>query len=133
MVLDAELRQGDVFWIGSSLWSSITKHRHVISSNQELDSAILLLPITTWDDGKDDSCIITKQDYAPLTHDSCIDYRYGKIQPTETIRNKLADGTITKCPPVSEEVLSRILEGAKESPFLPFDCLDMLSKQDLID
>ena len=129
---DDDIQQGNVFWIESSRGDGV-EHRCMVASFHHSDSDVVLLPITTWEDWKDDSCLITKQDYAVLTHDSCIDYRFGEICPIEKIKLGLSSGSIKRCPNVSPDLLKKILTGASDSPFLPFGCLNMLNKQGLVD
>ncbi len=127
-----EIRQGDVFWIGPGGLGG-PEHRYIVVSDHNKDSAVLLFPITSWEDWKDESCIITKQEYPPLRHDSCIDYSYGKTVGMEAMSRELASEQIRRCPSVSSDVLAKVLACAKDSPFLPFWCLDVLSKQGLVD
>ncbi len=128
---DGEIHHGNVFWIGSESLGG-GKHRHIVASDHSRDSKVVLLPITTWEDWKDDSCIITRREYTPLRHDSCIDYRYGKIVPIETIKRGVASGNIKRCPNVPPELLTKVLACALDSQFLPSGCLDMLNKQGLV-
>ena len=130
---EGEIQQGNVFLIADDRPSGV-KHRHVVASDHNSDPSVVLLPIVTWENWVDDSCIITKQEYKPLAHDSCIDYRYGKVEPIAALQRQLTAGRIKRCPDVSSDVLAKILAGTKDSlRFLPSGCLDILSRQGLID
>ncbi len=129
---DGEICQGDVFSIGPAGLGSV-EHHHIVASDHGADSVVVLLPISSWEDWKDESCIITRQDYPPLRHDSCIDYGYGRIVAIEALRRKLGSGQIRRCLGASPELLAKVLDCVKDTRFLPFRCLDLLHKQGLVD
>ena len=129
---DESIQQGDVFRIKSASLGGV-KHRCIVASSHSSDSVVVVLPITSWDDWKDESCIISKQDYSPLAHNSCIDYHNGEIVSIAAIQRGLVSREIQRCPNVSPELLAKVLNGVKDSRFLKFECLNLLHKQGLVD
>ncbi|MGB2823129.1 MAG: hypothetical protein WBF17_19245 [Phycisphaerae bacterium] len=131
--MPVNLAQGDVFWYQPDDPREI-EHRVVVCSDPDLDpSSIVVVPITTWDEGKDESCLVTPDEYGVLTHVSCLDYRYAEIFTAADLSSALASGSIRPCPAVSRRVLEKILAGALDTRFLNPRCLYILTAQNLLD
>ena len=126
------LRLGDVVWKPPKSRLEV-RHWHVVSSRPCINPAsVVLLPITSWDDWKDDSCLISSDEYSELRHDSCVDYRFAKIVHVQTLLDGCESGTIQKCPTVSDDLMQKILKGATETRELSQACLNILTVQDLL-
>ncbi|MBS3734156.1 MAG: hypothetical protein KGY99_04445 [Phycisphaerae bacterium] len=123
------LTLGAVFW--ARLGGSPVEHMYVVISRPEEDQ-IAVVPLTTWEEWKDDSCYIEAGEYEELHHDSCVDYRHAPIVQVVKIEMAITKGVLRQSEPVSKSLLMRIWEGAADTRFLPRQCEDILSRQGLI-
>ena len=126
------IRLGDVFWRQGH--GEPVPHRYIVASDPKVDSrSLVLLPIVSWEDWKkDDSCIIKPNEYEPLKHLSCIEYRHAIVIPASVLLEGLNADRIARCPRASDDLIRRMHEGAKDTRFLSNQCLYILSSQEFI-
>lgn len=125
------IERGDAFWMCPS--GDAVEHIFVVVSEPQCDpDNVVLLPITTADWGTDDSCILCVGDHDRITHDSCIDYRRGRILSVAELDTALSCHKIRRCAPFSPAMMNRIMEGAEETRFLPACCDKILHDQGLL-
>jgi len=114
-----------------------SRHLFIIISDPQQDlERVLLANVTTWEEYKDDACILEPDDWPGfgfLKHKSCIDYRRAVIQTARRIERLLESGQAVSRPRVSPELLQKILKGAEESRFLSGKCALLLAEQGLIE
>jgi len=115
------LRPGNTLYIPHGTLGTAQDHLYVVASSPGIDATnIVLLCVTTFDDYKDDSCLIQPSDCPDLdfiTHLSCIDYRDPLIVPLDTILKLLATKHIRSRSAIPEPLLQKIYRGAAESLF----------------
>jgi hypothetical protein len=125
---------GDVFWHKDIGDPHAVEHRVVVCSDPSLaPDQVITVPFTTWEEGKDESCYVTPQEYPALHHASCIDYRHAKIFTASELAKGVASGLTRQCPPVSSDVLKKIWDGATHTKFLAPRFLNILTAQGLLD
>lgn len=126
------LRQGDTFWISSSGPASV-EHLHVVISDPEKNAdQIVVVPFTTLESWKDDSCIIHRGEHCAVKHDTCVDYRRGDVLSERDITDADKTKSIRWSEAVSKALLERILDGANETKYLPSICDKILADQELL-
>jgi hypothetical protein len=126
------VQKGDTFLIPSPQEDECA-HLHVVISDPEKEpDGVVLVPITTWESYKDESCLLQPGDHPFIKHASCVQYRDARIVPAARLARAIAGGQIRSREPVSSELLARILAGAGESRFLPAEHGNILARQGLI-
>ena len=111
---------------------------HIVISAPSLDAhKIVTVSLTSYDrveheTHKDGSCILDSSDHPWITHKSSISYRDGKVADEELLDSLIAKGSLIPQQPVSDDVLTRILEGAERTDELPNKCCVVLVNQRLI-
>lgn len=127
------LSAGDTFLIPDKFG---TKYLHIVISEPKSDPArIVLVPVTTWEDYKDDSCILDENDGGGspfLTHRSCIDFQESLVTSEARLDHLVAEGRIKPHKPVGGNLVEKIRSRAMESGRMPNKCLMILDAQNLI-
>lgn len=109
------------------------RHLRVILSDPDVDpDHVLIVDLTTWEDGKDPSCIIKGGEHPWVTHDTCVDYVYGKIVGRDVIHAAQDKGLLTFREPLSAALLARIRAAAARSDKLTVGGKNLLRRQGLI-
>ena len=78
------------------------------------------------------TCVVTPAECPFLRHDSAVEYGRAKIVPTAAFLEAEAKAVVAYVGEVPAETLSRILDGAAASRFLPSNALALLSDQGLV-
>lgn len=125
---------GDTFWAGE-VAKDLNGHLCVILSDPARNpEQVLIVALTTWEDYKDDSCMLDTDDHPFISHLSCVAY---DILPhpvsLQQLESLMAEGLIKKREPLDQGVLAKMLDGAGESRFLPNIFHKILLEQNLID
>jgi hypothetical protein len=111
-------------------------HLHIIVSDPGLDpSQIVLAPVTTWEDYKDDTCILEGDDLKStpfLAHNSCIDYQECLLTSDARLSLLASQGKIKPHKPVSLDLVRKIRSRAAEAKRIPNKCLMVLEAQNLV-
>ena len=124
---------GDTFWVPSDDDNSV-EHLYIVISDPVKDADnVVMVPLTTLESWKDDSCVLHAGEHPNITHDSCIDYRRSQIVPARQIEQSLSEGRIRARQPASPTLLSRILLGASETRQLSGVADGILARQGLIE
>ena len=124
---------GDTF-----LPAKVNDHLHVVISdpaaNAEEVVVVSLTSYVTFGEKcrKDGSCLLDRGDHPWIDHTTCVSYRDGRIVAESQLNALLADGQITLREPITNSVLTRILEGAEKTDELPNKCKVVLEQQGLI-
>ena len=127
---------GNVYWMATADSHNI-EHLHVVASNPDTDPQnIVLLPLTTYEDYKEDSCILKGRDeggkHPNIPHLTCVDYRRAKLRSVDEIEQALVAKRIRQCQPMCKDKMNDILAGADKSPFLPARYYNILAQQGLV-
>ena len=113
-----------------------TNHLHIIVSDPGLDpSQIVLAPVTTWENYKDDTCILDEEDLkgAPfLSHNSCIDYQESLLTSDTRLSLLASQGKIKPHKPASLALVQKIRSRALDAKRIPNKCLMVLEAQNLV-
>jgi hypothetical protein len=125
---------GDTFWAGG-VSRDLDGHLCVILSDPTRDpNNVLIVAVTTWENYKDDSCMLDTGDHPFITHLSCIAY---DILPhpvsLEKLETLLTKHIIKKRQPLDAHVLEKVLAGARDTRFLPNLFHKVMLEQNLID
>lgn len=127
---------GDFFLFRSR---NVNEHPFVVISMPDLDAErVVIVSLTSYDKfyheiEKDGSCVLQEGDHAWIHHQTCVSYRDAKIVTHALLDQLESDGAIVKLTPVSDDLLTRILEGAQQTDELPGKCRKVLEDQDLIE
>jgi len=126
------LSAGDTFLVADQHG---THHLYIVLSDPKLDpDHIVLVPVTSWEDYKDDTCILDESDIkgAPfLTHNSCIDYQESLLTSETRLAALVAARRAKPHKPVSPALVEKIRSRAAESRRIPNKCLMILESQNL--
>lgn len=108
-------------------------HVHVvISSPQENDGQVLVVRLTTFrpEQIEDTSCILNEEDHLFIRRPTVVNYgELGdpNLWSVEAIEKAVQDNLLVLWDTFSQEVMDRILAGAKKSPFLKKNLKKFLS------
>ena len=111
------------------------KHLHIIVSDPVQNSdCVYLVMISTFEERREDSCILTAGDHPRINHQSVVVYKKppAVITSVSMLSQLVASHTITPQPPVSDEVLAKIQEGCKVSRHIESRIETMLYQQGLL-
>lgn len=109
-------------------------HLCIVISDPDISrKQLLIVPAMTYDDWSDASCILTPGDHPFIQHRPYINYRSTIMTYAAKVENSIDSGIYSEHDPVNQEVLQRILYGARLSQFLSLDCQDLLEEQRLFD
>jgi len=124
---------GDTFLNKSSqgllphLWVVISKRTH------SLEEVVIVNLTSCRDSGYvDQSCLLNKGDHPFIKHETYVNYRDARIPRICNLEKAEATGLLIRREPVDEVLLTKILEGAKTTPFLKFKIRKILEDQDFI-
>jgi len=124
------VRIGAVLWIQTA---DDAEHLFaVISDPQRCPSPVVLVPFTTHEFYKEESCVLYAGDHPRIHHGTCVDYRGAKLLDVQQIVDAITAGRARQVEPLTDEVLAKVLLGAAESRFLPGECDQILHSQGLI-
>lgn len=122
---------GDTFRLANR---DIDSHLFIIISDPALDpDRFVTANFTSWRADKDQSCIVEIGEHRFIKVRSCVDYRRDRLITLAQYQRFLSSSQLSPHDPVSEDLLLRILDGAKISPHLPLGNRKVLFDQGLID
>ena len=108
----------------------------IISDPVQFPSKLIAVNVTSWSPDADQSCILENVDHECITKRSIIFYAKARIiegEAKELLINYLADGKIYEIGITSPPLLERIRRGAEISNDTPFEIIDLLQEQGLLD
>ncbi len=112
-----------------------TKDRHlwIIASEPSADPEhVLIVNVTTYEPGKDDSCVLEAGEHPFITHKSCVRYAGANVTSLAKIRKAITDGLVETHSPVRPDILAAVRDGAARSPYLRLAHRHLLERQGLI-
>lgn len=111
---------------------TIRSHLWVILSDPAIDAEeILIANLTTYHQGRDESCVIHAGEHPFVRHTSCINYRESRVTSIDFLENGFGSGVLIAEDPVSVDLLKRIQAGAFESKFTKNYHKELLENQGL--
>lgn len=112
-------------------------HFWIVLSDPALDaSRVLLVNVTTFQRGsshKEDVCRLYPGDHGFIEHESCINYHDSRVYPDAHLTSMLARDRIVLHDALEPHILKRIRDGASLSRRIPFEHLEILLDQGLLD
>lgn len=110
-------------------------HRHVVISDPRTypNDDVVFTNFTTLDTGKDRTCVVTRQEYSGLDHDSCIAYIKTEAQPLSQFGPFVRSRAIRLSSFVPDPVLESIRTGAGVSKEVNGGIKKILRRQGLIE
>lgn len=116
--------------------SSHEKHHLwiVCSDPSKCPEQILILKVNKWRNlpWTDNSCILHPQDHEFIEEKSFINYNEDRVHPISYLRRMDEVSNVQEKEDVSNDVMKRIHKGAKGSPFLSKEALNLLQRQDIL-
>ena len=111
-------------------FSSVDNHLWVIlSDTSAFTNAVLIANFTTWNDLKDQTCVVLASQCTGLNHKSCISYRHIKRVTVSQLGALESSGQINCYAAVSPELLRQIRRGVTNSSYTPNDMLTEAMRQ----
>src|SRR5437867_2934784 len=108
------LQSGDSFF--APLPPHGLAHLFFVISDPRLDAhRILIVPLLTWDEYKENTCILNKGEHRFIKHQSYIDYGCAIVQSAAFIEKQIQTRKFRKHDSASKELLEKIREGAGKS------------------
>ncbi len=103
-----------------------THHLYIVISI--VDTKALFVNVTTKKAGSDVSCVLNVEDHDFITHESIINYGDARIAEIAKLKEAIEKQIIKPNKPVTDNLLNRILKGAKNSKAFPQGYLKHISK-----
>jgi hypothetical protein len=108
-------------------------HLHIIVSDPEQSpSEIFLVGISSYENWKENACVLQPEDHPFITHQSVVMYDI-RLATLAFLEESRQNGKLKMKQPVSVEVLTRIRQGYKQSRFQRDHVYQLLFRQGLID
>ncbi len=95
------------------------EHLYIIIAVIDNDTKALFVNITTEKEDYDTSCILRVGDHEFITHDSVINYGEATITEIDKLEEAISKGRLKPHRPVTDNLLIRIVNGAKTSDAFP--------------
>jgi len=113
------LEKGGTLILPNPSPSSQKEHLYFIISDPNEDGRVLLVNLTTYQPGKDKTCILNEGEHPFINHKSTIEYSE-VLEPKIADLEKAIDSGIARTHAIASDVLlEKIQDGAKSSPALP--------------
>lgn len=115
----------------------VDDHLQVIISEPSLNSdKIVIVNITSWKECatglNDGSCIVNAGEHPFITHKSYVYYRKAHCSTLRMLEDAFSQSLMEKREDCTKELLGKILDGAANSRFIPFEIIELLEEQSLI-
>ena len=104
----------------------------VISDTQQSVDKIVIVNITTWRKGGDESCLLYQGDHPFINRQTYVNYQDAKIVKLERLDELEGNGSITRRESLSSNILAKIREGAMTSDLTIIKIQKILEDQNLI-
>ena len=95
------------------------KHLHVVCSDTCPLGGNLIVPVSSFYDGCDETCLLDAGDHEFVRHLSFIFYARSKVAMAQRIDELVNQGQVILKPDLTEEVFQRVVEGICRSPDTP--------------
>lgn len=128
------ISQGDTFW-AADFAEGVDSHLLVVISDPKKNAEqLVLVTLTTWGIGEDDSCYLEPGDHSFVKHPTCVRYNGVPTTPSAAqLEGLISDKKLKRREPVIKATLEKILAGANDTKKLTNRQLRILFDQELID
>jgi hypothetical protein len=126
------MKQGDCFFNKEA--PKVPSHPWVILSDPDVDpDNVLIVNLTDSKTHDDHSCLLDSSDHpGVITKPSCVAYRFANVTSVSALEQAVASKLLYIKPPVSQQVLRKILNGAQWTDELKNAHRELLRSQFLI-
>jgi len=125
------MKVGDTFYISDR---GVDTHLWVVISDPDRDAErVVLVSMTTYEDYKEDVCLLDVGDHPRLSRKTCIAYNEARMTTLEKLRVLQDRGHLIVQAPLSKEVLTRIRDGVSKSTKIKPKYIDILLEQEVIE
>jgi len=125
------MRAGDTFYVRDR---GVDTHLWIVISDTDIDPEhVLLVNMTTYEDYKEDVCLLDVGDHPRIIRKSCIAYHEARMTTLEELKLLVDGGRLSIQAPVSEEVLARIRIGISRSRRIKYRYIEILLEQAVIE
>lgn len=90
-------------------------HLHICVTAPDKDGKVLCVPVGSYEDGMDNTCLLNKGDHDYVNKPSMIYYGHAKIMQASTIVQKINGKKYEHWEDVKQEVFARITKGVLSS------------------
>lgn len=113
--------------------ASYDSHLWMIISDPKRDSErLLIVNFTSWEEWKDQACVVNVNDHPYLRHRSCINYPGAKLVSLAQLHQLKDSGLLKLDAPLSAELLGRIRKAVADSK-MKMEYANLLLEQGVID
>ncbi len=125
------MKAGNTFYIRDR---GVDTHLWVVISDPDRDPVrVVMVSMTTYEDYKEDVCLLDVGDHPSIRHKTCIAYNEARMTTLETLNTLIGGGYLSMQPPVSEAVLWRIRAGVSKSTRIHYKYIEVLLDQEVIE
>ena len=125
------MKAGDTFTISDR---GVDTHLWVLISDPDRDAErVVLVSMTTYEDYKEDVCLLDVGDHPRVSHKTCIAYNEARMTTLEKLRVSQDGGHLIVQAPVWKGVLTRIRDGVSKSTKIKPKFIDILLEQEVIE
>ena len=116
---------------GFAFHPELNPHLHFVASDAN-EPEVLVLTFTTRRRFVDTSCVVEVGEHPFVTHQTCVSYYHAQFWATQDIADGVNSGILVPYPPLSPELMIRVLDGAAISRDLDIKYKVFLRSQNLI-
>ncbi|MFI5460885.1 MAG: hypothetical protein ACHRXM_36200 [Isosphaerales bacterium] len=125
------MKAGDTFYIRDR---SVDAHLWVVISDPEKDAErVVIVSMTTYENYKEDACLLDVGDHPRISHKTCIAYNEARMTALEKLIALRDGGQLSMQALLSPEVLARIRNGVSKSTKINYKYIEFLLDQGVIE
>jgi hypothetical protein len=115
------------------LLAALDIHLWMIISDPAIDPEnVLIVNLTTFAPGKDQSCVLGPGDHPWIHHDSCVNYQDSQITTLKKLIAARDGGALIPKDPLDPLVLKKIRDASMNSTRMALEHADILMNQGLV-
>ena len=125
------MKAGDTFYISER---GVDAHLWVVISDPDRDvERVVLVSMTTYEDYKEDVCLLDVGDHPRVSHKTCIAYNEARMTTLANLRALQDGGHLRAQVSVTKELLARIRDGVSRSTKINYKYVEILLEQEVIE
>lgn len=106
---------GYAFWGSGPGWD----HLHFVVSPAAANGDVVVANLTTRRQHSDTTCVVHPGDHPSVAQPSVVSYFHSRVVSRDHLANLLAQGTLQPRPPLSLQLLERVVRGFEDSEDVP--------------